>query len=66
MDRVGLSEVIGQRIAGVSRTGLSAKTGRRSDVSASCYCVTVGDRFEHPSKCQSVRHLCLTVRAIRH
>ena len=40
MDRVGLSEVRGHRIAGVSRTGLSLKTERASDGSASCYYVT--------------------------
>ena len=51
MDRVGLSEVSGQRIAGVSRTGLSSEAERGSDGRASCYYVTMGDCFEHPSQC---------------
>jgi hypothetical protein len=62
---VCLSEVRGERIAGVSRTGLSSESGRGRDDSASWYYVTTWGRLEHPNKCRSVRQLCPTARATR-
>jgi len=65
VDRVVLSEVKSQVLAGVSRTGLSSQAGCGSDGIVSFHYVTIGDLFEHRSKCQSVRHLCPAVRAVR-
>jgi len=69
VDRVGLSEVRGQGIAGVSRTGLSSQAALGGDDSVSSfffYYLTIRDSLEHPIERQSMTHMCRPLRPIRH